>query len=291
MREKILITGSKGLVGSKFVELFSADYEFETIDVSDPIRPINITNREQVELLFSDSEAEHIIHLAAFTDVNKAWEQRGDTTASAYQVNVVGTKIIAEAAKKYNKHLIHISTAYVFDGQKSTLYHEDDPICPIEWYGQTKAMAEEEVLKSKCETVILRIDQPFRSDPFVRPDVVRKMIQNIQSSAPYPLFNNHYLGPTYIDDFAKVIDWTIRNKIVGLYHASSGEKISDFELGQKLNHILNLNGKVIAGNLDDYLKKLSRPYQINTALDISKLKSQIDFELKSLDQAIKDVKF
>lgn len=289
MSKSILITGGKGLVGSKFTQLFENTYQFEPLDVSDAINPVDITNKNAVIDMFSRSPATFVVHLAAFTDVTAAWSQKGDMDGSAYKVNVVGTENVVAAAEQTGKHIIHISTAYVFDGLKSSLYHEDDPVNPIEWYGFTKAKAEEVVLAAKCPATILRIDQPFRSDTFSKDDLVRKIIKNITSSSPYPLFTNHYLGPTFIDDFAKVIDWVIRTSTTGLFHASSGEKISDFELATLINETHNLRGTVLRGDLNEYLKRLDRPYQVNTAMDITKLTSQLDFKLLSLAEAIKKI--
>lgn len=288
--QKLLITGGNGLVGSRLIAQFSDTYSFDKVDINDPQNPIDITNAQQVLSFFEKSSADFVVHLAAFTDVNAAWEQRGQTDGIAYVVNVNGTQNIIDAAQATGKHVIHISTAYVFDGLKDSLYHEDDLVNPIEWYGYTKAKAEEVVQAATTPTTILRIDQPFRSDGFAKADVVRKIIANITGTAPYPLFTNHYIGPTFIDDFSKVIDWVIRTKTTGLLHASSGEKISDYDLGILINSILKLNGTVKAGDLDAYLKTLSRPYQINTALDTGKLASMLDFSQLSLAEAIKQVK-
>lgn len=290
MQKPILITGGKGLVGSKLTELYKDKYTFHPLDISDPVSPVDITNAEAVLQLFTQSDAAYVVHLAAFTDVTAAWQQKGDTDGIAYKVNVLGTENIVKAAEQTGKHVIHISTAYVFDGLKSTLYHEDDILNPIEWYGFTKAKAEEVVLAAKCPVTILRIDQPFRSDTFPREDLVRKIIKNITSDKPYPLFTNHFIGPTFIDDFAKVIDWVIRTQTTGVFHASSGEKVSDYELAVLIDQTHHLNGTLLRGDLHEYLKRLDRPYQVNTALDVSKLKARLDFELLSLADAVKKIK-
>jgi len=228
--------------------------------------------------------------LAAYTDVTGAWQQANDTSGLAYQVNVVGTQNIVKAAEETGKRLIHISTAYVFDGEKTESYVETDTVSPIEWYGQTKAMAEEAVTKSSAPWCILRIDQPFRSDSFVKPDAIRKIVNLVRKNPEAKLFNDHFFGPTFIDDFAKVIDWTIRTSAEGIYHASCGEKISDFEFGNLISRTLNLNLQFGEGSLAVYLKTSQRPYQKNTSLDCSKLKSVLDFKLKTISEAVSTVK-
>lgn len=290
----LITTGLSGLVGSTFKDAFSHTYDFLNLDVSHPTQPVDITSYSDVAKAVEASSAHSIIHLAAFTDVTAAWNQTGDTSGVAYKVNVLGTQNIARAAKEFGKHLIHISTAFVFDGTKEGLYTEEDATNPIEWYGTTKAKAEEMVMK-ECESdkwTILRIDFPFRAFPSPRPDIVRKNIQGLEKG--YPLFTDHFFGPTYLDDFAKILDWVVTTaggpESTGLFHASSGEKWSDFQLAERLIALHDLPYEVKPGTLAEYLKTTQRPYQKNTAMDISKLKSVVPFELKSVEEALKLVR-
>jgi dTDP-4-dehydrorhamnose reductase len=283
----LLATGLNGLVGTKFTQLYDETYSFDNLDVSDPVRPVNITNREQVQKLFENSPAEFVIHMAAFTDVAAAWQQTGDRDGLAYQVNVVGTRNVVQAAASTGKHIIHISTAHVFDGNNPESYIESDPLKPIEWYGQTKAEAEQAVQDSAGSWTILRIDFPFRSDPFPKPDIVRKTVTAIKNGIP--LFDNHFFSPTYLDDLAKVIDWVIRTKTSGVFNTSCGEKWNDYQLGLKINELHGLNLEVKRGDLDQYLLKTQRPYHRNTTMNCDKLKSVLDFELLSLSAALAQV--
>ena len=289
MKETVLVTGGNGLVGSKFMSMYSDKYTFETIDISDPVNPVDITNAAQVLETLSKSSAQHIVHYAAFTNVTAAWEQNGDTNGIAYKVNVTGTQNLIDACEKTNKHLIHISTAYVFDGEKEGLYTEDDSLSPIEWYGQTKADAEKLITNSNINWTVLRIDQTFRSDTQVRADVVRRIATGLIDGKLYPQFNNHYFGPTFIDDFAKVVEFFVRTSTTGLFNASSGEKWTDFDFAQQIKESLHLKGEITAGDLDEYLKTLDRPYQRNTAMNVSKLKKTLDFELKDVKSALSEV--
>jgi dTDP-4-dehydrorhamnose reductase len=285
----ILGTGLSGLVGSRLVHDFSDVYHFENLDLSDPSNPVDITQFDQVLRAFSASDAKTVVHFAAFTDVTKAWEQRDDKNGLAYRVNVLGTENIVRAAKEAKKQLIHISTAYVFDGEKPEMYIEEDSTHPIEWYGQTKAWAEEKIAAESFTDLawaILRIDQPFRSDSFARPDAVHRIINGLKTGKLYPQFTDHTFGPTFINDFSKVIDWVIRTQATGIFHATAGEKWSDYDFAELINQKLHLGGEVKKGNLDEYLKTLNRPYQRNTALDCSKLQSVIDFPLTPIDVAV-----
>lgn len=283
---KILGTGLNGLVGSKFVSDFDATYDFENLDLRNPAKPVDITNEKQVMAVVSQSEAEVLIHMAAYTDVTGAWQQTNDTSGPCYQINVEGTRNIVKACEQAGKHLIHVSTAYVFDGTKQEQYLETDTPNPIEWYGKTKTLAEEIVQTSGTNWTILRIDQPFRNDTFPKVDTLHRIIEGMRAGKLYPQFADHYFGPTYINDFAKIIDFVIRRKLTGLYHASSGETWTDYDFAQLINETLNLGFNVQTGSLAKYLETSNRPYQKNTSLNIDKLRGSLDFSLKSIKEAV-----
>lgn len=282
----LLGTGLNGLVGSKFVADFSDIYDFDNLDLRNSVRPVDITNEKQVRAVLSGSNSKFVVHMAAYTDVTGAWQQTGDTNGVCYSVNVKGTENLVKVCAQTGKHLIYLSTAYVFDGEKTTPYLETDKTNPIEWYGKTKALAEEAIQKSNIDWTILRIDQPFRNDPFEKVDTLHRVIDGIKSGKLYPQFTDHRFGPTYINDFVKIIDLIIRQKMTGLYHASSGESWTDFEFAKLVNDALQLGFEVKEGSLAKYLETSNRPYQKNTALNIDKIKGSLDFELKTIQKAV-----
>lgn len=290
MSKSMYATGINGLVGSKFQSQFASTYTIHSLDIADPQTPVDITNAEQVlSALSSDPEAKYVLHLAAFTNVTEAWKQNGDRSGIAYKVNVEGTQNIVNACQQLGLHLIHVSTAYVFDGEKDGLYTERDTVSPIEWYGQTKALAEELIMNSSIDWTILRIDQPFRDDDFPRQDIAHRILDGLKTNMLYPQFTNHYFGPTYINDFSKVIDWVVRTKATGLYNASSGEQWSDFEFATAIANMRGMTTEIQKGDLDEYLKSLDRPYQRNTAMDTTKLQAALDFKLTPISKALAQV--
>ena len=286
----LLTTGANGLVGSKFVELFQEKYEITSLELRHASNPVDITHLSSVLTAFENSPAQVVIHLAAYTDVTGAWKQDGDKNGSAYQVNVIGTQNIVTACHQFNKFLIHVSTAYVFDGESAGLYSETDFTNPIEWYGQTKLMAEELIQASQTKHAILRIDQPFRSDGFEKTDIAHRIIQGLKTSSLQPMFDNHFFGPTFIDDFAKVLDFFVEKQVDGLFHASAGEKWSDYEFAQAIKKIHNLSTEVKPGNLEGYLKTVNRPYQKNTALNCEKLIKILPFQMNTIEKALSLIK-
>lgn len=286
MAKELIITGANGLIGSYVSQLLSNNHTLVSFDVSDPQRPIDITNKEVVMKAVSQSTAEYLVHFAAFTDVTAAWEQSGDKSGIAYKVNVMGTQYLVDACNETGKHLIHTSTSYVFDGEKTDPYVESDQTHPIEWYGETKALAEQYIIENAKNWTIFRIDQPFRPDIFPKKDLPHKIIEQLAAHTLTPQFSDHYFGPTWIPDYAKIIEWAVRTKPQGLFHATNGETWTNFQFAQEVAKAVGSDHKIVANSLAEYLKTHNRPYQKNSALDCEKLQQILDFKQTPIAQAV-----
>ena len=148
MKIPILATGLSGMVGTRVAEILSDNFEFEDISLA---TGIDITDKKSVDRVISESESKIILHLAAKTDVDSCEDDKilGEEGA-AWQINVVGTENIIEAAKANGKRVIYISTDFVFNGTKDG-YQEDDKPNPVSWYGYTKYQGEERGIKLHIE--------------------------------------------------------------------------------------------------------------------------------------------
>lgn len=152
---KILIIGKNGQVGSSLVEEVKANH----IDYCAVGRPeLDITNENAVKDYFAKhNDFNFVVNAAAYTNVDGA-EKESELSRN---VNYFAVKYLAEACKKYNIPLIHISTDYIFDGEKVTGYDENDIPNPKNIYGLTK-LEGEEVLKNTWEKyIILRVSWVF----------------------------------------------------------------------------------------------------------------------------------
>ena len=136
---KFFITGIHGQLGYDVdLELRNRGYN----DIMAPLRQdVDITSKESVERAIIDFKPDVVFHCAAYTAVDKA----EDDKENCYNINVIGTKNIVEAAKEVGAKVVYISTDYVFDGTKEGYYKEDDKTNPINYYGETKYLGEEEV--------------------------------------------------------------------------------------------------------------------------------------------------
>ena len=144
---KILITGSNGLLGQKIVgQLVDSDIPFLATSLGKNrnkncpdscYRPMNISDDSQVKSVFQFCLPDYVIHTAAITNVDYCEEHQEE----CQNINVDGTKILFEAAKKFNAHLLLLSTDFVFDGAKGNYTESDEPN-PLSIYASSKYEAE-----------------------------------------------------------------------------------------------------------------------------------------------------
>jgi dTDP-4-dehydrorhamnose reductase len=286
--KKILATGAVGLVGSRFLEMFKDKYEVANMDI---LSGVDITDKASVEKFVSANPSDVMIHLAAFTDTNKAWEEKGNTEGICYKVNVVGTKNLAEVCASHGIHLIHISTDYVFDGTKDGAYVEDDATAPLEWYGETKAIAEAVVKDSGVSYTIVRIAYPYRANFEKKPDLIKKIRAGLESGKLYPQFSDTIITPTLIDDIAHAFDKIIELKPQGIYHVTGSTALSPFELAQKVAVAYGFGKDVVKeGSLTEYLKTASRPFARKVAMDNSKAAKDLGLTFATVDEGLAEIK-
>jgi len=284
----ILTTGLTGLVGSRIAEMLSDEYEFFNMDLT---VGVDITDKDKIEKFVKEHPAKIMLHLAAYTDVNGAYAQTDDKEGICYKVNVEGTKNIAQVCKENDIYLIHISTDFVFSGEKDRPYVETDARNPIEWYGQTKAWAEEEVEKILSHYAIARIGYPFRAKFEAKPDIVAKTKQGLIDGTLYPQFSDMIITPTYVDDIAKTMKVMFEKQPQGIFHLNSSTSLSPFELAKKIATAFNLDQNSIKeGSLEEYLKTTDRPYQKTSKISNEKAQQELGVKPMTIDEALEDIK-
>lgn len=250
--KKILVFGGSGLVGSKFIELYSNDFEINAPDVS----KVDILNKDQVEKLVQKFDPDSIINFAAFTNVEAAEGQKGDKNGICFQINAVGAKNVARICKELNKKLTHISTEYVFDGTKeNSPYTEDDKPNPVNWYGQTKYFAEQFVLESGCNLLIARICMPFSPFYELKSDIARFFLGELQNGRPIKAIEDQWVTPTLVSDIVNSLKVLVEADVSGLYHVSSTDSVTPLEFAKTIAETFGLDYSLISPiSFDEYNK-------------------------------------
>jgi len=155
---KVLVTGGSGLLGGKLRDIL-LENNYDVYTTYYPAYPtdtekqylLDITQKNDVDSVIKKITPDVIVHTAALTNVDEC-EIHKDL---ADNINIQGTKNIAEVVKTIGSKLIYVSTDYVFDGKKG-LYTEEDHVHPINHYGVTKLKGEDVVRSIVDDCVIVR---------------------------------------------------------------------------------------------------------------------------------------
>lgn len=261
--KEIYVTGSDGLVGSRFVELSSNKFNLLTPEIDE----LNILDKEALDSFFAKEKPDFVVNFAAHTNLNKAEDQRGDKNASCWQINVEGTKNITEMCRKHGVFLVHISTDNVFSGSKDDQgpYSEGHKIetdsSKLTWYGFTKAEAEREVLKALGnQACILRLIYPTRAKYEKKLDYLRKPLDLFDQGKLYPMFTDQQISVTFIDEVCLAIEKIIEGKKTGPFHASSRNITTPHEIiSYLIEKARGEKNTVIKLSLESFLKTVDNP--------------------------------
>lgn len=265
---KILVTGGYGQLGTALKEVLKKE-EVLLTDVD----TMDITSAEQVEKIFTDFKPEWLVHGAALTNVDGCEEN----PELADKINHLGTKVLADACKKFNCKMIYISTDYVFDGMKGSPYTEEDKPNPQSIYGETK-LAGEKAVQKISGGYILRTSWVYGEGN----NFARTMLKLSEKMDEIKVVNDQFGRPTYAPDLAKAIYDVIKKDPLsvvlaqaGIYNVTGdGDVISWADFAEEIFKVAGKKTKVIGISTEEYFagnkdKKIaSRPAY--SALDLTK---------------------
>ena len=146
--KKILLTGKNGQIGWELERTLAPLGEVYAFDHHD----FDLANHDYMRKLIRDYRPDFIVNAAAYTNVDKAETDRELATL----INGVAPGVLAEEAKHINAVLVHFSTDYVFDGESTTPYDENDTPRPLNYYGETKLTGERAITAMAGKYLILR---------------------------------------------------------------------------------------------------------------------------------------
>ncbi len=257
---KVLITGANGLLGNKIKDVFKRESEYEllTSDLSpesDGGISLDITDHHKVMEAVGTLKPSIIINAAAYTNVDQAEVEK----EIAYKVNAAAAGHLADAANTFEAKLIHISTDYVFDGEKGN-YSEESLPSPINYYGKTK-LAGENLIKAKLgDHAILRTQVLYGFAANVKKNFVLWVIEKLSKGENIRVVDDQIGNPTLADELAFAILKVCQRNAAGLFHVSGYESISRYEFAKKIAEVFDLNFNLVkAVKSDEFEQPARRP--------------------------------
>ncbi|MFL2654556.1 MAG: dTDP-4-dehydrorhamnose reductase [Alphaproteobacteria bacterium] len=293
MTEKILVLGCSGQVGNELVR-FICPGDFIIIGLSHA--DADITKKNDISNIIKNSGCSLVINAAAFTEVDIAEKKRN----LAYKINEKGTYNVGEACRNAGIPLIHISTDYVFDGNKKTGFIEDDLVNPLGAYGASKNAGEfalREVLK---EHIILRTSWVYSS---TGKNFVKTILRLGNEREEISVVDDQYGCPTSAHEIAQVIIEMACQIIFngkkdkwGTYHYCGDTKMTWYGFACEIfNVVSKLNGcsvpKIIPITTNQYPTAARRPQ--NSVLNCLRINQVYRIQQKpfifNLSQVLKEL--
>src|SRR6056297_1973385 len=256
-KKTILISGVNGQLGQKVKEALLHNNHFNVVGLD--IDELDIISRRQVEEKLQEIRPDVLINCSAYTDVDNAENEK----EMALKVNQKGPLVLAEKCKMFDVFLIHISTDYVFSGEGFRPYIENDPIRPVNFYGETKALGEESIQKTYSNAIIIRTAWLYSE---YGKNFVKTMLRLGGERKQLGVIDDQVGSPTYAGDLADAINAiTIQylnddDFARGIYHFTNEGVCSWFDFALKIQQIANNRVKVNQIPTSDYPTPAKRPH-------------------------------
>ncbi len=267
--KNILVTGAKGQLGREIQYLSqSQDLSFEFTDIEE----LDITSWDEIEAFFSSKRFDIIINCAAYTAVDKAEDEK----ERAELINHKGAENLAVISSQIRAKLIHISTDFVFDGNSSIPYKEEDTPHPVSVYGRTKWEGEKAVLTKGKEVMILRTSWLYSS---YGNNFVKTMLKLAQEKDSLNVVFDQIGTPTYARDLAGAILKVLnaKNFMPGIYHYSNEGVASWYDLARTIVDIAGIECRINPIETREYPTPARRPAY--SVLNKAKIKKAYDLEI------------
>jgi len=265
---KVLITGSGGLLGMKLEEIFKEnDYNVYGIDILNQIEKSNyfsldITQKENIEVIFKKVTPDVVVHTAAYTDVDGCEKDK----EAAFAVNVQGTRNLAGSAEEIGAKFVYVSTDYVFNGEKGR-YEENDDTDPIDYYGVTKLEGEKYVEKICTNFIIVRTSVIYGSN---KKNFVTWVVDMLKRGKKINIVTDQYVSPTLNIDLAEQLVALIDKDAAGVFHTAGRDRINRYDFVKVIADVFDLDESLVNPvKMTDMNWIAKRPR--DSSLDISKI--------------------
>ena len=239
-KRRLALVGAGGMLGSKIQAIMPGNFELFPLDYP----RLDLTDGSSVVAAMEEVRPDVIINCAAYTNVDGAESEE----TAAFQVNGEGSARLAAEAGKYSATLVHVSTDFVFDGQKTSPYLEEDKPAPLSVYGRSKLQGEVAVIKSGLEKYfIVRTSWLYGPGGKNFVDTISRLAQEREELR---IVADQRGTPTYTEDLAGALFNLLALEkrthhggySYGVYHFSNQGECSWYEFACEIVSLLKKSG-------------------------------------------------
>lgn len=233
---------------------------------------LDFTNCDAVKAVFEKYKPAVVVHAGAMSkpddcELNKE---------AAFNTNVNGTQHLLQAAAVQKSYFLFVSTDFVFAG-KSLQYKEDDALEPVNYYGETKKLAEAAVYKYPFKWNIVRTILVYGKPMSGRQNILTMVANGLQKGERLKIFNDQTRMPTYVEDLAAALTELIVRQQTGVFHVSGSDVLTPYQMAIAVADYLGFEPENIeAVTIDTFKQPAMRPP--TTGFDLTKAATAFSYK-------------
>jgi dTDP-4-dehydrorhamnose reductase len=281
----VIVLGGSGLVGSRVCELWSAG----TGIVAPTHSQLDVLDASALDAFIAKTPSSSVVNLAAWADVDGAEPESGNTSGTVYRLNVDYPARLAALCRRQAKHLVHVSTDYVFDGTNAERpYLEDDPTRPLCWYAETKQLGEAAVLAADPSACVARIEMPYTARPHAKRDLARLVVGRLQQKQALQGVTDQCITPVFLDDAVSALRVLAEAHFSGLVHVAASDWTTPYDFATGIARRLGLpQDLIVPAPFDEFAASRPARRPQHSWLDVARFTSQFGSGiLRSVDDAL-----
>jgi dTDP-4-dehydrorhamnose reductase len=291
MKKKVLITGSRGLIGLGLIQTVPREFEViptvrkNILSKKIDFKLLDITDKAKLVSFFDKYKPDIIIHAASMGSVDYCETHKEE----AKKVNVAGTYNLLKEARKRNIHFVFLSSNAIFDGLNPP-YSERSRPHPVNYYGKTKLMAEEMIRRDIKNYLIIRLVQAYGWNSVAeRENPVTWLLNNLKNNIITYLVNDTYVNPVLNIDAAKKIWKLILNNKKGIFHIAGKDSVNRYEFGVLTAKVFGYDPRLIKSVDSNYFKGIARRMP-DTTYKTEKIEKTLNMESLSLIKGLREMR-
>ena len=251
---KAVVVGATGQLGAD-ISLVLNEAGNEVIELGHD--KIEIDKIDSVRAALGEIKPDIVVNTAAYHNV----EECEKDPSRSYEVNAIGARNLAIASKESEYYLVHISTDYVFDGEKKAPYVETDNAYPLNIYGNTKLAGELFVHAENHKALVMRVSGLYGKNPCRAKGLnfVDLMIKLGTEREEVRVVDNEVLTPTSTLEVARQVKKVSENRVYGLCHATAEGECSWYKFAREIFRIKNLKATLNIADPSEFPVKVPRP--------------------------------
>lgn len=270
---RVLLVGAGGMLATDLVKTQPADVELDARD----LHRLDITSADSIARSVAEVRPDWILNASGYTAVDRAESERD----LAMAVNGIGPGLLGDVAKRSGARVAHVSTDYVFAGDGKHPYREDDPVAPINAYGETKLEGERRLRDSGARALIVRTQWLFGVNG---PSFPKTMTARARARQETRVVDDQTGRLTYTRDLATVIWRLMQTGAEGTWHAANSGEITWYDVARWIFERQGVPHLLTPCTTADYPTPAKRPAY--SVLDTSKLERLLGGPLPSWKDAL-----